>query len=89
MARTKLTKTGNGTIQKLSAPQAQTREYHVVPDDDGWLVERDAALTGLFAHDLHAAIAQAVKAAERDSHNGLEVMVCVQEADGHCRKVWP
>jgi hypothetical protein len=33
--------------------------------------------------------AQAVAAAQRDHHNGLDVMVCVQEADGHCRKVWP
>jgi hypothetical protein len=33
--------------------------------------------------------AQAVAAAQRDHHNGLDAMVCVHEADGHCRKVWP
>jgi hypothetical protein len=56
----------------------QTREYHVVPEADGWVVERDEALTGLFAHDQHAAIAQAVAAAQRDHHSGLDMMVCVQ-----------
>lgn len=69
--------------------KAQIREYHVIPEDDGWVVERDEALTGLFAHDQHVAIAQAVAAAQRDHHNGLDVIVCVQEPDGHCRKVWP
>ncbi|MES2473449.1 MAG: DUF2188 domain-containing protein [Pseudomonadota bacterium] len=73
----------------MASSKTQLREYHVIPDEDGWLVERDEALTGLFAHDLEAAVAQAVRAAERDHHNGLDVMVCVQEADGHCRKVWP
>jgi hypothetical protein len=46
-------------------------------------------VTGLFAHDLHAAVAQAVACAQRDQHNGLDVLVCVQERGGHCRKVWP
>ncbi len=73
----------------MASSQNQIREYHVIPEEDGWVVERDEALTGLFAHDLEAAVAQAVRAAERDHHNGLDVMVCVQESDGHCRKVWP
>ena len=81
---TKSRPTGHGTVQKIPV-----REYHIIPEEDGWAVERDEALTGLFAHDLGTAIAQAVRAAERDHHNGLDVMVCVQEADGHCRKVWP
>ena len=80
--------TGNGTVQKLPR-KGHDREYHIIPEDDGWVVERDEAVTGLFAYELEAAIAQAVKAAERDHHNGLDVMVCVQEPGGHCRKVWP
>lgn len=76
--------TGNGTEQQVAL-----REYHVIPEGDGWVVERDEAVTGLFAHDLHAAVAQAVACAQRDQHNGLDVMVCVQERGGHCRKVWP
>jgi hypothetical protein len=31
----------------------------------------------------------ATPVAQRDQHNGLDVMVCVQEPDGPYRKVWP
>lgn len=64
-------------------------EFHVVPQGDRWDVERDDMFTGSFAHNVHVAIGLAVAAAQRDYHNGEEVMVCVHELDGHCRKVWP
>lgn len=64
-------------------------EYHVVPNGDRWDVERDDAFSGSFAYDVNTAISLAIAGAQPDLHNDLDVMVCVQEPDGHCRKVWP
>lgn len=64
-------------------------EYHVVPNGKRWDVERDDAFIGSFAYDVHTAVGLATAAAQRDYPNGLDVMVCVQEPDGNCRKVWP
>jgi hypothetical protein len=64
-------------------------EYHVVPNGRRWDIERDDAFIGSFDYDLNTAIGLAVERAQRDLHNGLDAMVCVQEPDGHCRKVWP
>jgi hypothetical protein len=64
-------------------------EYHVVPNGQRWDVERDDAFIGSFAYDVNTAIGLATAAAQRDQHNGLDVMVCVQQPDGSCRKVWP
>ena len=64
-------------------------EYHVVPNGRRWDVERDDAFTGSFSFDVHTAIGLATAAAQRDQNNGVDVMVCVQEPSGHCRKVWP
>jgi hypothetical protein len=47
------------------------------------------AFIGSFAYDVNTAIGLATAAAHRDRHNGLDVMVCVQQPDGHCQKVWP
>jgi hypothetical protein len=75
--------------QRRPPPQrkAHDREYHIVPEGDGWYVERDDTVTGLFAYDVDDAISLAVPVAQRDLHNGLDVIVCVQERDGRCRKV--
>jgi hypothetical protein len=50
--------------------------------------ERDDAFIGSFAFDVNTAIGLAIAGAQRDLHNGPDVMVCVQESDEHCRKVW-
>ncbi|HUS10955.1 MAG TPA: hypothetical protein VMZ30_10850 [Pyrinomonadaceae bacterium] len=80
----KLRPTGNGTEQRIPVV-----EFHVVPNGDRWDIERDDTFTGTFAYSVHVAIGLAVAAAQNDYHNGEDVMVCVQELDGHCRKVWP
>ena len=69
--------------------RAPLTEYHVVPNGQRWDIERDDMFTGSFAFDEHTAVALATAAAQRDLHNGLDVMVCVQQSDGSCRKVWP
>jgi hypothetical protein len=65
------------------------REYRVVPNERRWDVERDGAFTGAFAYDVHTAIGLATAEAQRDLHNGLDAVVCVDEKDGTCRHVWP
>ena len=75
---------GNKTVQRLPLV-----EYHVVPNGKRWDVERDDAFSGSFAYEVNTAIGLAISAAQRDQHNGSDVMVCVQQPDGHCRKVWP
>lgn len=76
--------TGNGTQQTFPLI-----EYHVIPHGERWDIERDDEFTGSFAYDLHTAIGLAIAAATRDHHRGDEVMVCVQDNDGLCRKIWP
>jgi len=61
-------------------------EYHVVPHGGRWEIERDDAFTGQFAHAPGAAIDLAIAAALRE---GPGASVCIQEADGPCRHVWP
>jgi hypothetical protein len=73
-----------GTVQRVPLV-----EYHVVPNGKRWDVERDDMFTGSFAYEVNTAIGLATAAAQRDQHNGISVMVCVQQADGSCRKVWP
>jgi hypothetical protein len=38
---------------------------------------------------VNTAIGLATAAAQRDHHNGLDAIVCVQQSDGHCQHVWP
>ena len=73
-----------GTIARML-----TAEYHVVPNGQRWDVERDDVFMGSFAYDVHTAVGLAIAAAQRDQHNGMDVMVCIQQPDEHCRKVWP
>jgi hypothetical protein len=75
--------------QKSKVLRAPLVEYHVVPTGKRWDVERDDAFIGSFAYDVHTAIGLATSAAQRDLHNGLDVMVCVQQRDGSCIQVWP
>jgi hypothetical protein len=70
-------------------PRILLTEYHVVPTGQRWDVERDDMFTGSFAYDVDTAIGLAIGAAQRDQHNGLDVMVCVQQLDGSRQKVWP
>jgi hypothetical protein len=81
----------------MSKPKRQTGkvaraaivEYHVVPNGKRWDVERDDAFIGSFAYQVNNAIGLAIASAQRDHQQGLDVMVCVQEPDGSCKKVWP
>jgi len=64
-------------------------EYHVVPNGRRWDIERDDAFLGSFAYEVNTAVGLAIAAAHREYDRGIDVMVCVQQASGHCMKVWP
>jgi hypothetical protein len=64
-------------------------DYHVVPNGSRWDIERDTTFTGAFAYEVNTAIGLATSAALRDRHNGLDASVCVQQANGSCKHVWP
>ena len=82
-------KTAVRSTTKKTAQRISLVEYHVIPNGKRWDVERDDMFTGSFAYEVNTAIGIATAAAQRDHHNGLDVMVCVQQSDGSCRKVWP
>jgi hypothetical protein len=72
-----------------SSRKSVVREYHVIPNGKRWDVERDHAFTGSFAYAVNTAIGLATAEAQRDVHNGIDAVVCVEETDGTCRHVWP
>jgi hypothetical protein len=74
---------------KVSKPDLPVVDYHVVPNGTRWEIERDATFTGAFAYEVNTAIGLATSAALRDRHNGLDASVCVQQANGSCKHVWP
>jgi hypothetical protein len=75
--------------QKGRVQRTLLTEYHVVSNGRRWDVERDAMFTGSFAYDVLTAVGLATTAAMSDQQSGLDVMVCVQQSDGSCRKIWP
>ena len=64
-------------------------EFHIVPNGKRWDVERDDSFTGSFAYEVNTAVGLAISAAHRVHDEGVDVMVCIQEPNGECRKVWP
>lgn len=65
-------------------------EYHVVWNSvrRRWDIERDGGFAGSFAQDKSTAIGLAVREAQRDAHQGLDVVVCVQQKDGSFLLEW-
>ena len=68
--------------------KAHDREYHVVFHDARWWVERDDGRSNHASADRMDAIHWAIRAAEQDHHDGLDVIVCVEKQDGSYRAVW-
>jgi hypothetical protein len=65
-----------------TAGKAIAREYHVVPNGKRWDIERDHAFTGSFAYEVPTAVGLATAEAQRDLHNGVGAIVCVEEKTG-------
>lgn len=63
--------TGNGTFQAVSLV-----DYHVVPHDERWDVERDDTFTGQFSRDVNVAIGLAIASARQE---GEGATVCLQQ----------
>ena len=68
--------------------KAHDREYHVIFQDARWRVERDDGHSHHASADRLDAVQWAIRAAEHDHHDGLDVIVCVEEPDGTTRIAW-
>ena len=68
--------------------KSHDREYHVVFHGARWWVERDDGHSHHASADRLDAIQWAIRAAEHDHHDGLDVIVCVEEPDGTYHAAW-
>ena len=64
------------------------REYHVTFDGRHWNIGTDDGEAGLFTMDRDVALTLAIRAAEHDHADGMDVTVCVEEQDGTFRLAW-
>ena len=68
--------------------KAHDREYHISYDGRRWNIESDEGRTGAFAFDQNVAIGLAIRVAQHDYADGLDVIVCVEQPDGSFRQAW-
>jgi len=70
--------------------RAQDHEYRVVWNGrrKTWDIKHGAGYTGAFSRDKSTAIGLAVHDAQREAHQGLDVVVCVQQKDGSFELEW-
>ena len=64
------------------------REYHVTFDGRHWNVGTDDGDAGPSSFDRHMALTLAIRAAQHDYADGMDVTVCVEEQDGTFRLAW-
>jgi len=65
-----------------------TRQYHVVLHDGRWWVE-DEHGAGLHAASApQDAVVWAIRRAQQDQADDLDVMVCVEQPDGSWKVAW-
>lgn len=68
--------------------RAHDRMYHVSRDGQRWTVDSDEGRTAHFASDRHMAIGMAIRTAQQDHADGLDVIVCVEQPDGAFAVAW-
>jgi NAD/NADP transhydrogenase alpha subunit len=79
------------TVQAMSgsgSSKAHDRMYHVSHDGQRWTVDSDEGRTAHFASDRHVAIGLAIRTAQHDHADGLDVIVCVEQPDGSFVEAW-
>lgn len=64
------------------------RDYHVTFDGRHWNVGTDDGEAGPSSFDQEMAVTLAIRAAQYDHADGLDVTVSVEEQDGTFRLVW-
>jgi hypothetical protein len=64
------------------------REYHVIFDGRHWSVGTDDGEAGPSSLDRDMAVTLAIRAAQHDHADGLDVTVSVEEQDGTFRLAW-
>lgn len=71
-----------------SARKPHDREYHIVHHDRRWWVENDDGTSRHSSPSEQDALRWALDAAAHDHARGLDVIVCVEQADGSVRMAW-
>lgn len=67
---------------------AYGRGYHVIFDGQGWIVGTDDGQAGPASLDRDMAVTLAIRAAQHDHADGLDVTVSVEEQDGTFTLAW-
>lgn len=67
---------------------AHCREYHVSFDGRHWNVGTDEGEVGPSTFDRDMAVTLAIRAAQHDHAEGMDVSVCVEERDGAFKLAW-
>jgi hypothetical protein len=73
--------------QALARP-ADAREYHVSFDGLHWNVTTAEGEMSQASFDRDMAMTLAIRAAQQDHADGVEVMVCIEELDGTLCLAW-
>lgn len=74
--------------QDRATSKTHDRMYHVSYDGQHWTVDSDEGRTAHFASDRHVAINLAIRTAQHDHADGLDVIVCVEQPDGSFAEAW-
>lgn len=64
------------------------REYHVLFDGSHWIVGTDDGEAGPASLDRDMAVTLAIRAAQHDHADGMDVTVSVEEQDGTFKLAW-
>lgn len=75
-------------IRPKTRPAQNNRHYYVVPQGPDWWVEDDSGSCLHASLDKQDTVIWAVRAAQHDHARGLDVIVCVEEADGTWKTAW-
>ena len=75
-------------VAESATSKAQDRTYHVSYDGRHWTVDSDEGRTAHSASYRHVAIGLAIRTAQHDHADGLDVTVCVEQRDGSFAEAW-
>jgi hypothetical protein len=76
--------------KRKAIKKTHDHEYHVVWNGArrSWDIHRDDGRTGAFAYDKSTAVGVAIREAQIDHGQGLDVIVCVEQKDGTFKQEW-
>lgn len=80
----------HGTLPEspVLTPPVEAREYHVLFDGRHWIVGTCDGEAGPASFDRDMAVTLAIRAAQHDHADGMDVTVSVEEQDGTFKLAW-